>query len=823
MRNPSGGIPRRLTVGLVLLGCLGVMGGLWGVAGANVPGADAPEGFATPPLPFEANVGQVAAPVHFFSRGAGYGVWLTPTEAILMVQRPTPEPEDAPTGAKASAALASQAATLRFQFEGTDGPASPPRGRQPLPGQSHYFLGSDPTQWHTHVPQYAQVVYADLYPGIDLIYYGRGGQLEYDLVVAPGANPDTIALTIAGAEHLTLTPDGALEIQTAVGTVRQHKPVIYQTHEGRKTFIPGAYRVTPENQVRFAIAAYDPTRPLYIDPVLSYATYVETEGVAGLTRDAAGNLYLTGAALPSFSPVQAVQNQPQGFRDAYVMKLDPTGQTVLYATYLGGRWDDLGRDLAVDAAGQVTMVGISSSPDFPTVQPLQAQSAGSYDVVVARLSPTGDALTYATYLGGRGEDGLLRGLAVALDAQGHAVLSGTTNSPDFPTHQALQPTYGGAVDAFVAKVHSTDSALLYATYLGGRSSDYGGDVAVDAAGAAYVVGTTFSTDFPTVAPLQAQLAGERDVFVSKLTPDGQALVYATYLGGSAQDEGHGLAVDARGQVVLTGHTYSTDYPVVKPAQASLAGRADILISQLDAAGATLLASTYVGGRGVDQGRGLTLDAQGHAYVTGSTASADFPLTANAAQRTPGMAGVDAIVLALSLTDASVQYATYLGGDGDDIGHAITVDASQTIAVGGTTTSSDLPRTAPLQAFPAGGFVAHLSETAPGRADLTLTITESADPVERGAPLTYTMTVANQGPESATGGRSDGHVTCPAPRDDGLGQSGPLSAHPPGVPSGDAVARSPGDRDAEGHALGRAPDVAHSGERLERSPRSHRGQ
>ena len=745
------GPPQGLTYGLALIWGLMLQGGLLAGASTDVPAPSAPTQFLTTPLSFEANVGQVEAPVHYLSRGPGYGVFLTPTEAVLVVQRPTASvAADSRPGQTAHPPVPLNAATLRLQFVGAQGRTAPPIGRDPLPGQSHYFLGNDPSKWHTQVPHYAQVVYEDLYPGIDLIYYGREGQLEYDLVLAPGANPHDIELQVQGAETLTLTPEGHLRIETAVGEVLQHQPVIYQQKDGMKNFIAGAYRVGEANRVSFVIAAYDATRPLYIDPVLSYASYFPSDGLYSLAQDAEGNLYLTGAALPAFPTVNAGQSDHRGFRDAFVSKLDPTGTTLLYSTYLGGSRDDLGRDLAVDATGRASVVGISSSADFPTANALQEQHAGSYDVVVARLSPSGASLEYATYLGGSGEDGLLRGLALALDAQGNAYVSGTTNSSDFPTLQALQPTYGGAVDAFVAKVGSDEPALLYATYLGGTSSEYGGDLAVDGVGQAYVVGTTFSADFPTVNPLQPAVGGERDLFITKLTSDGAAVVYSTYLGGTAQDEGHGLTVDADGQAYVTGHTHSTDYPVVKPVQATLAGGADVVISHLDAAGASLLSSTYVGGRGQDKGVGIAVDASGQAYVTGSTGSADFPITANAAQRTPGMAGVDAFVLKLSSPGTSLLYASYLGGDGDDIGQAITVEGTQTAYVVGTTASSDFPRTAPLQAAPSGGFVAKLSETAPRLADLTITMVDAPEPVERGTPLTYTITVDNTGPDTATG-------------------------------------------------------------------------
>ena len=490
--------------------------------------------------------------------------------------------------------------------------------------------------------------------------------------------------------------------------------------------------------------------PYTLIPSLSYASYIESDGLYSLARDRDGNLYLTGAAFPSLPTVNALQSSHRGFRDAFVAKLDPTGTTLLYSTYLGGSLDDFGRDIAVDESGQAYLVGISSSADFPTANPIQQQNAGSYDVFVAMLSPSGASLKYSTYLGGSGEDGLLRGLALDVDSQGNAYLTGTTNSSDFPTLTTLQPAYAGAVDAFIAKIGGAGPGLLFSSYLGGTNSDYGGDLAVDASDQVYVVGTTFSEDFPTLNAMQPSLGGERDIFVTTLTSDGAAFRYSTYLGGRAQDEGNGVAVNAEGEAFITGHTQSSDYPTVNPAQSNLGGRADVVISHLDAAGASLLSSTYVGGNSQDKGLDITIDENSRVYVTGSTFSKDFPITSNAAQSIQGMGGMDAFVLKLSASGTSILYGSYLGGNGNDVGQAISVDALENTYIAGTTASSDLPRTAPLQATPSGGFLAQLSGNAPGLANLTITMGESAEPVERGKPLTYTITVTNEGPDIATG-------------------------------------------------------------------------
>ena len=746
-----GGTSRTIPFRIAVVFSLTLLGGTPSVESKEVFPNTSVEPILKAPLSFELNLGQVDPRVTYLSRSPGYGLFLTPSEAVLVVQGPranqqadrlAPHPEDPP--------FPINEVRLRLQFVGAEVQPTSPEGRNELPGKSHYFLGKSETRWRTNVPHYSQVVYPGIYPGIDLIYYGRDGQLEYDLVVAPGANPKNIQLQFQGAETLSINKQGHLSLKTSVGEVLQHRPVIYQEKDGIKHVLEGSYVLREENRVSFDIEDYDSTRPLYIDPVLSYATYLGSGGVSSLALDDQGNIYVTGATGSAFATVKAFQGSHQGFQDAFVSKLDPTGTTLLFSTYLGGSLDDQGRDIVVDREGNVYVVGISSSSDFPTARPIQPTNAGSYDIFVAKLGPSGDSLEYSTYLGGSGEDGLIRGLAIALDAQGNAHVAGTTNSSNFPTFSPIQASYGGAVDAFVAKLNNAGSALLYSTYLGGINSDYGGDLAVDGLGQAYIVGTTFSSDFPTFKPLQPTLGGERDIFIAKLTSDGLAFSYSTYLGGSLQDEGHGITLDAGGQVYVTGQTQSANFPLVNPIQPNLAGSLDAVISKLDSAGSSLLFSTVVGGRSEDRGIAIAVDSSGNTYVTGSTFSEDFPITANAVQTRQGMSGSEAYVMKVNPSGASLVFASYLGGDGNDEGRAITVDGTQNAYVVGKTTSTDFPRTGPLQAEPTGGFLAKLSEKGALPADLTLTMVNVPEPVARETSLTYTLTVTNNGPNTATG-------------------------------------------------------------------------
>jgi len=580
------------------------------------------------PLHFEANQGQTHQDVRFLARGSGYSLYLTAGEAVLVLTQPNPD---------AKRDLRSTPERLGTQARGTPvvvrmslvGAAPKPllSGREELPGKANYLIGKDPAKWRTNVPTYAKVHYRAVYPGIDLVYYGNQRQLEYDFVVAPGADPERIVLGFQGGERLEINAEGELVLHAGGGALRQQKPVIYQEINGVRTRIEGRYVLKDAHRVGFQVAAYDQSRPLVIDPTLVYATYlggsISDDGY-GIAVDAAGSAYVTGLAgstdFPTASPLQAAYG---GGGDAFVSKLNAAGSALLYSTYLGGSGEDYGYGIAVDADGSAYVTGQTTSTDFPTVNPLQAANGGGVsDAFVSKLDATGSALLYSTYLGGSGRDG---GSGIAVDADGSAYVTGQTTSTDFPTVNPLQAASGGGADAFVSKLDAAGSALVYSTYLGGSGGDGGAGIAVDAAGSAYVSGSTSSTNFPTANPLQAASGGGlTDAFVSKLNAAGSALVYSTYLGGSSRDAGRGIAVDAAGSAYVTGWTTSTNFPTASPLQSAKAGFTDAFVSKLNAAGSALLYSTYLGGGfGDNYGLGIAVDAAGAAYVTGRTNSADF--------------------------------------------------------------------------------------------------------------------------------------------------------------------------------------------------------
>jgi hypothetical protein len=618
------------------------------------------------PLQFEANQGQVDAQVTFLARGTGYTLFLTPSESILVLQQREPTPDPArrergkPTARPERPAI--KQAVVRMTLEGAN-PTPAVEGMEPLPGIVNYFIGNDPAKWRTNIPTYAKVQYHDAYPGIDLAYYGNQGTVEYDFIVAPGADPDQIRLAFEGASAMHLVDSGDLVLATALGDVRIQKPLVYQVDpEGHRTLVAGHYlveRPTAEGHpnpqqpacppVSIQLAAYDRTKPLVIDPVLLYSTYLggsSGDYGAGIAVDGSGQAYVTGfTGSVDFPTLQASQPASGGEGDAFVTKLTATG-ALAYSTYLGGSGFDGGGGIAVDGSGQAYVTGGTASGNFPTLHASQPAFGGEHDAFVTKLTATG-ALAYSTYLGGSGVDG---GGDIAVDGSGQAYVTGLTTSGDFPTVQASQPAYGGggSGDAFVTKLTAT-GALAYSTYLGGSERDAGRSIAVDGSGQAYVTGNTTSGDFPTLHASQPASGGgdEFDAFVTKLTATG-ALAYSTYLGGSAHEAGLGIAVDGSGQTYVTGSTLSGDFPTLHASQPASGGGGDAFVTKLMATGA-LAYSTYLGGGGSssgDQGTGIAVDGSGQAYVTGLTQSGNFP-TLHASQPAFGGGDYDAFVTKLS--------------------------------------------------------------------------------------------------------------------------------------------------------------------------------
>jgi beta-propeller repeat-containing protein len=636
---------------------------------AAVAEARVSEAYGRLPLHFEANRGQTRQDVCFLARGPGYSLYLTAGEAVLVLARPNPDakrdlrstPERLNTQARATPVV------VRMSLVGA-APKPLVSGLEELPGKANYFIGNDPAKWRTNVPTYAKVHYQDVYPGIDLVYYGNQRQLEYDFVVAPGGDPERIALGFQGVERLEIDAEGELVLHAAGGALRQRKPVIYQETDGLRREIDGGYILKGANRVGFRVAAYDDSRPLVIDPVLFYSTYLGGSGFEvgnGIAVDPVGNAYVTGTTASVNFPTTAgafdmtLDMTLEGNSEAFVTKLNPTGSALLYSTYLGGSSGEEGFGIAVDIAGNAYVTGETGSPDFPTTLGAfqTAPGFGGNDAFITKLNPTGTVLIYSTYLGGSNSD---EGFGIVVDALGNAYVTGTTTSTNFPTSNAFQIAFaGGTRDAFVTKINPAGTGPVYSTYLGGGGDDSGHSIAVDATGNAYLSGATGSINFPTTpGAFQMTFQGgdgsflppfgflpPLDAFATKLNATGSALVYSTYLGGSSDEAGLGIAVDAGGNAYVTGLTDSTNFPTLNAIQSTFAGGdRDAFVTKINPMGTGLVYSTYLGGTGDDVGFGIALDGlpSPNAYVTGVTASVNFPTTPGAFQ-TSNAGSYDAFV------------------------------------------------------------------------------------------------------------------------------------------------------------------------------------
>jgi hypothetical protein len=658
------------------------------------------------PLSFEPNQGQASSDVLFLARLKDSSLLLTRDGITLPLTTPR--------------AASAQTSSVQMQFIGAN-PAPEVFGAARLIGTSNYFIGRDPSAWHTNIPTYGEVTYRQLYPGIDATLHGIGGHLEYDFIVHPGADPHTIGLHFSGATGLQIGPAGELVIDTAAGQLRQSPPDLYQGAGDSRHLVSGRFEIRGEDEVGFAVGSYDPGHPLIIDPVLAYSTYLggsAYDAGVSIALDATGNIYIAGDTKSlDFPAVNAYQpNYAGGPFDAVVTKLNPSGSAILYSTYLGGASYDRANGIVVDANGDAFVAGRADSRNFPVVNPIQATSGGGPDPFVSEFSPSGSSLLFSTYLGGTAFD---RANAIALGPGGVVWVTGRTRSTNFPTVNPIQASNGGGpFDAWVAKIDPVTPLLLFSTYLGGVKFDGGNGIAVDDSGNAYATGRTSSPNFPTVHPIQ-RFGGKIDIWVAKFAPDGSSLVYSTYIGGSLDDRGVDIAVDSSGGAYVVGRTDSPNFPTKGGASLAIARTSsfrhkldpfdgfDAFVLKLNPAGSALVYSLRLGGSLHEDGEGIAVDASGNAYFVGATFSTDFPVL-NAVQPTFGGGISDAFAAEVDPT-GSLVYATYLGGSDQDMATSVALNESGGAFITGFTASTNFPTVNPVQAQNAGNVDVFVSE------------------------------------------------------------------------------------------------------------------
>jgi uncharacterized protein (TIGR03437 family) len=667
----------------------------------------------TLPLRFEPNLGQSDPTVSFVARGAGYQLLLKPAEAVLALEGPKTGSSARRTRAGGKHvshtradrpsvnSAAEPVAVVRLQLAGANA-SSLLRAESALGGYSNYFLGNDPSQWLKHIPHYGRVRAVGVYPGIDLTYYGSQGRLEYDFIVAPGSDPAAIELTFDGIERLHIDDAGELVLTTSSGELRQQRPIVYQPTAEERRLVAADYSLRGERRVGFRLGEYDPGLPLVIDPILTFSSYLGGslfDEMHGVALGAQGNLFVSGTTGSANFPAPNPRRPRSGPSDTVVLKLDPQAATVLYSTFLGGSSDEaLFHWLVADASGNAYVAGSTESTDFPTLKPIQGSSGGGFeDVYVTKLDANGD-LVYSTYLGGNGDD-FAEG--ITLDAAGAFYVAGGTNSTNFPTRNPRQAAFGGGdYDAYLTKINAAGSALVYSTYLGGPGVEIGSDVAVDSEGSAYLAGNTSSANFPaTPGAYRTTGAGGTDAYLTKLNPDGSAIVYSTRLGGSGDDFAIAVAVDSAGSAYVGGATDSTNFPVMS-IQATNAGGQDVFVTKFSPTGASLVHSTYLGGSQDDFLNQIKVNQFGEAYVVGSTLSQNFPVVRTVQAAFGG--DEDAFLAKLSASGSVLAYSTFLGGSGEDIAIGLALDGVGAALLVGFTGSPNFPTESPLQAAFGGG-------------------------------------------------------------------------------------------------------------------------
>ena len=650
--------------------------------------------FGNLPLSFEPNRGQTDEQVKFLSRNSHYNLFLTPGEAVFTLPTRSTDKNTNRLGMRKKASEIDSEAVLRLQIHGAN-PSTKVTGDSMLVGHTNYLIGRDSSKWVKDIPQYARVNYQDVYPGIDLTFYGQQRQLEFDFIVKAGAEPSAIGLNVEGARKIHVDNSGDLVLSSEAGDLRLHKPVAYQALGGSRQPVDAQF-VIKGTEVALAVGEYDRGRDLVIDPSIVYGTYLgagnEDDGFA-IAVDSSGAAYITGQTFSSGFPLKnslpAPNNALQGTSDAFVTKLSADGTALVYSTFLGGTGSvDAGAAIAVDGTGQAYVAGNTNSTDFPqppsppALGPFQVNLGGGNDAFIAVLNAAGSGLVYSTYLGGSQDE---QGEGIAVKGSVIYVVGSTGSGDllvDLPTGSVLQSTFQGGgssttpTDGFVAKFDLSNANNNAVVYLGGTANDAATGVAVDSSGNAYVTGFTFSTDFPHPgSPYSTQCGGcpsEDDAFVTEINAAFTNYVYSTFLGGSGPDIGNQIAVDGSGNAYVTGGTSSTNFPTNGSNAAyktSLTGTGgNAFLTVVKPGGSSLLYSSYLGGSGVDTALAIALDSSNppNAYITGQTSSNDFP-TVNPTQPKAG-GGNDAFVSEFDPNTSgtgSLVFSTYLGGSGDE--------------------------------------------------------------------------------------------------------------------------------------------------------------
>jgi hypothetical protein len=622
------------------------------------------------PLDFIPNQGQVAPEARFYARTPGYPLWLAADGLVF----------DASAGGRRDVA--------RLAFIG----ASPDPGVVPIDSTGHvvnFITGNDPALWRTGVPTSRAVLYKGLYEGIDLKVYGAERAVEYDWVVAPGADPGRIRFAYDGPGSVRIDADGNLAVGAAFGDILHRKPVAYQLVDGRRRKVAARFVETKPGVIGFELGAYDRRAALVIDPVvLLSSTYLggrADDYVECVAVDTDGAIYVAGdTASPNFPVKDAFDTSISGYVDAFVAKIAADGKSLEFSTFLGGNGSDSVADIAFDRSGALVLCGGTKSLNFPVKNAFDATANGGADFFVTKLDAAGRKLLYSTYIGGSKDD---FAVAVTPNADGTIFVSGETLSWNFPVKSAFNRKNSGNHDAVLLKLSKDGKGLVFSTYFGGSGEDWVEGQDVDAGGCPYIVGCTYSSNLPVKDAFQSAYRGKGDVFLAKFGPSG-ALLSSTYFGGAGLDDVAGIRVSAKGSVTMAGHTDSNVFPLKNAWDKTRNGLADVFVAQFAPSGKSLVFSTYLGGNGNDYSSRVDVDAAGNIWVAGKTTSKDFPVKS---AYNPGLSGgMDVFLARFAAGGEDLTFSTYLGGHDDDLANDFALGTDGSVTVVGHTYSANFP-------------------------------------------------------------------------------------------------------------------------------------
>jgi hypothetical protein len=695
---------------------------------------------------FEHNQGQADSSISFLGRGLAYSAAFYSDRVSIAL------PLIGSTGKSGDCAKRTSPSLLSIIPIGGRTHIEPV-GEEALLARTNYFRGTDQSAWQAGTKSYHRVVYPQVWPGIDLVYYGNEGALEFDFQLRPNQSISPIRFRIDGAHSVQADPSGDLVIQAdeCGENIRLLRPFVYQEFNGSRHPVKARYTVNMAGEIGFIVERYDETRRLIIDPILEFASYLggnRIDQAFGIAVDQEGNTYVTGrtSSPDFFVKVDAFQTTYDGVSfDAFVTKIGQNGSTIIYSAYLGGSALDEGTAITVDEEGFAIVVGRTTSSDFPLANAVQEEYGGFADSVgggipdgdgfVVRINPDGSELQFASYIGGSNSDGAN---GVALTADGNIVVAGATTSSDFPGTDAFQSVSNGKRDGFVAILDPSAGQIVAATYLGGEEDDSIYDVATSQTGVIFVAGETTSTDFPTQTPLQPVLAGHFDAFIAAFTADAGSLYYSTYLGGSGDDVGRSVVHDPLGSTYIAGDTFSNDFPVINAIQSDLQGLQDAFIAKVNIDASAWNYVTYLGGDKYEVAYDIALDSTGNLYVAGQTHSEDFPTVQAFQAMNRGQS--DAFVSVFNPQGDDFVYSSYLGGGDHEVAHGISATASGRAHVAGNTFSSNLVVVEAFQPVPGNLGEAFLAILGPESPSLNI---ERVRPERIGGNGQVTLTVFGQ--------------------------------------------------------------------------------